>query len=488
MRTLAGVVDQVTARALPGLVHAGATLAPAKLHPTGDRIAVDAFARAGPTLDAAAAEIAAARARLDDLDSAWLPRPLGTALHHVRAELAATASTVDGAGRATRLVPAMLGARQPRRYLVVFQNNAEARGTGGLPGLYAVLLADRGRLRVERLGSNTDLHSAGRLPVDLGPEFTAQWGQDPALWPNSNLDPSFPNAARIWLALWQRQTGQRLDGAVATDPVAVGYLLRAVGPVRLPGGEQVDAANVARLTMSEVYRRYPDSGVQNAFLREVAGSAIQTLLGDPGRPGPLADGLMRAARERRLLVYSADPAEERDLAATPLAGTLPDGAGPYAFVVVNNLAGSKMDYYLERAVSYTAGQCAGGQRPSRITVRLSNVAPPAGRLPGYVSRRGDTSAGTVDQSAAAGSVVDLVSVYGPRAAGVVRSAVDGHRLAVTSYLVDGRPVWGFPLVVPPGQSRTVVLDLVEPTSGAAPVVPVQPLVRPQAVLASIAPC
>src|SRR6266496_2360661 len=92
VRIVAAAVDQVTSRALPRLVEAGAALTPDRL------------------------------------------RPAGTALHDVRAELAGTASTVDGAGRAARLVPAMLGARHPRRYLVVFQNNAEARGTGGQIG------------------------------------------------------------------------------------------------------------------------------------------------------------------------------------------------------------------------------------------------------------------------------------------------------------------------------------------------------------------
>jgi len=250
----------------------------------------------------------------------------------------------------------------------------------------------------------------------------------------------------------------------------------------------VDSGNVARLTMSEVYRRFRPGAAQDEFLRVVARSATEALLRGRGRPRPLLDGLVRAARERRLLVYSADGGEERELAGTPLGGTLPDGAGPYAFVVVNNLAGSKMDYYLLRSLSYTGGRCTEGQRASRITIRFGNAAPPAGRLPDYVSQRGDTSAGTRGQSAAPGSVVVLVSVYGPRGAGVVGSTVDGARLAVTSYLVDGRPVWGFPLVVRPGRWRSAVVDLVEPASSAAPVVPVQPLVRPQSVVTSMATC
>jgi hypothetical protein len=384
-------------------------------------------------------------------------------------------------------VPALLGGERPRRYLLVFQNNAEARGTGGLPGLYAVLAADGGRITVRTLGSNTDLRGADRMPVDLGPEYAARWGQDPAIWANSNLDPSFPNAARIWLALWQRQTGQRLDGALATDPVAVGYLLAATGPVRLPTGEQVTGGNVAPLTMSQVYARFAPGEPQNGFLRTVARSAVSALLASPARPRALLDALARAGRERRLVIYSSRPAEERDLVAAGLGGTLPDGAGSYAYVVVNNVAGNKMDYYLRRSVSYAGGRCLAGQRDSRITIRFGNAAPAGDTLPAYVTQREDTGV-TRAQSAAPDSVVALVSVYGPRQAGVVRATLDGQRLDVGALPAAGRPVWSFPLVVPPGRWRTVVLDIREPGSAAAPVVPVQPLVQPQTVGTSLLPC
>jgi hypothetical protein len=73
------------------------------------------------------------------------------------ADLDASASQ---ARTAAELIPAMLGADRPRRYFMAFQNSAEARGAGGLLGAYGVLEADRGRLRVLRLGSNTDLDHA----------------------------------------------------------------------------------------------------------------------------------------------------------------------------------------------------------------------------------------------------------------------------------------------------------------------------------------
>ena len=45
------------------------------------------------------------------------------------------APTVENAATGARLLPAMLGENGPRRYFMVFQNPAEARGTGGMPVL-----------------------------------------------------------------------------------------------------------------------------------------------------------------------------------------------------------------------------------------------------------------------------------------------------------------------------------------------------------------
>jgi protein-tyrosine-phosphatase len=491
VRALAGTADDLAARGLPGLVDAGARLAPAKLRPGGDEIAVGAFTAARPTIDAATRAVAAAQQRVADASSGWLPGPLGAAMAAARSELAQAASTLDGADRAARLVPALLGTGGTRRYLLVFQNNAESRGTGGLPGMYAVLAADHGRIRVERLGSNTDLLSAKELPVDLGLGFSDQWGDDPALWPNSNEDPRFPAAARIWLALWQRQTGQRLDGAIATDPVAVSYLLAATGPVPLPDGEALTAASVVRLTMSEVYARYPVGAPQDAYLRRVAAAAIGTFIGGRGDPRALLDGLSRAARERRLVVYSTRPGEESDLDAAGLAGTLPTGAGPggtgpYAYVVLNNGAGSKMDYYLDRTVSYVEGRCVGATRHSELTIRLGNSAPAAAALPRYVTQRADL--GNEPPDSARGVAVEQVWVYGSVGAGVTHSTVDGHALQISALVVEGRPVWGFKLAVPPGGARTVHLQLTEPVSAAAPVITVQPLVRPMVVRTTAGDC
>ena len=147
-------------------------------------------------------------------------------LDQFRAVVADLAATVHGAALAAQLLPPMLGADGPRSYLLAFQNPAEARGTGGLVGGYGVLTRRQRAAVGQTLGTDSDLTGLTGCRPTLGPDYVALWGQDPALWVNSNESPHFPYGAQIWLDAWRAQHGQRLDGVLALDPEVLSYLLR----------------------------------------------------------------------------------------------------------------------------------------------------------------------------------------------------------------------------------------------------------------------
>ena len=70
-------------------------------------------------------------------------------------------------------------------------------------------------------------------------------GSDPTTdYRDSNVSPNFPYAAQVWVAQWQAQSGQQLDGAITLDPTALSYLLRVTGPATLPDGTKVTPRNV----------------------------------------------------------------------------------------------------------------------------------------------------------------------------------------------------------------------------------------------------
>jgi hypothetical protein len=339
--------------------------------------------------------------------------------------------------------------------------------------------ADQGRLTVDRLGSDLELYGLPVPRVDLGADYRRLYGSDSRLWQNTNMSGHFPYAARLWLDMWQQRTGQRLDGAVATDPIALGYLLGATGPVRLPDGSAVTATDVVAQTEQQAYLRFArDDLARKDFLVSVARAVLDRLLGPqaPARSG-LLQAVARAAGERRFMVYSAHPSEQALLSSTSVAAEVPDRPGPFAFLVVNNAAGNKIDYYLHRSLRYDLGACRDGRRESTVTAVLRNDVPDV-PLPRFV-------VGRLDQPAVArspGSSSLLVSVYAAQGAALRSATLDGKQVAVFPGRERGHPVFVITVELPRGAPRALVLHLVEPAVDATPVVPVQSLVRDQSTV------
>jgi protein-tyrosine-phosphatase len=486
-------VDDVAQQVLPPLVGVAATLRPEELRTGGDRIALQPLRDAEPALAAALARSLAVQRDVAAIETAGLVPQVRSAVSDLRGDVGQLVSTTRAGQQAARLIPPMLGADGPRRYLLAFQTNAEVRGTGGLLGAYGVLEADDGVVRLRALGSNNDLENPPRLPVDLGPDFAQLYGRAPRLWVNANASAHFPYAARLWLASWERQHGQRLDGVVATDPVAIGDLLEATGPVRLPGGDEVTAENAARLMLSDVYARYPsfdDSDARDRYLQSVASAVFDGILGGQGNPQRLADELADAARDRRLLVYSDRPGEQATLGRTALSGVVPDTAAPLLGVVVNSGVASKLDYYLRRKVSWTSAGCGPAGQASKVVVTLTNTAPRSG-LPEYVAPKPGTQGGpAVLARLPRGTDYLLVNVLTTRGTQLRSASVDGQAGTASVGAERGHPVFGLDVAIRPGQTRTLTLDLVTPGRlRGRPVIVNQPLATsaPPAQVA-LAPC
>jgi protein-tyrosine-phosphatase len=490
VRTTTQAIDDVAQRVLPPLLDTSDTIRPEKLRTAGNRINLAPLEAAAPALRSAATRTNTIKTRVDDINTQGLTGTVARAVVDVRKKIDDLAATVDDAARAAELIPPMLGADGPRRYFLAFQNPAEARGTGGLLGAYGVLEATDGRIRVRHLGSNTELTNPKKLPIDPGADFRALYGRTPPWWVNGNISPHFPDAGRIWTAMWQQEFGQNLDGVIATDPVALGYMLKATGPAPLPGGGQITAGNAVALTMKDVYERYPsgaENPVRDAYLQGVAGAVFARLLSGEGDPKALADQLGQAVGERRLLLYSTHQDEQRQLEQTSLAGAVPRTARPFAGLVVNNYSGSKLDYYLDRTLDYRRSSCpaADGTTTSRITVTLTNAAPKG--LPAYVDQQLDAASfrGKPPHSAN----TDYVEVLATNGAELSGATIDGKALLVTGAQAQGHAVFAFNATLFSGQTRTIVLQLTEPpTQGSVELMEPQPLVRPMAQRASLQAC
>jgi hypothetical protein len=110
-----------------------------------------------------------------------------------------------------------------------------------------------------------------------------------------------------------------------------------------------------------------------------------------------------------------------------------------------------------------------------VRVRLTNDVP-SKTLPSYVTGRLDNAGMGRHRP---GSNLLWVSLYAGVGAEMTAARLDGDRAPIIRETERSRPVYSTMVEFAPGQSRVLELDLTEPVSNEPPLVPVQPLVRPQ---------
>ena len=279
-----------------------------------------------------------------------------------------------------------------------------------------------------------------------------------------------------------------VDGVIAIDPVALSYLLGAVGPISMPDGETVTEGNVVELTESTAYVRFPnDQPARKKYLQDIAAGVVKKMSGPMESPRKLLDALGRTVSERRIAVWSASPDDQKLLEDTPLAHVIPDDPAPYAEVVINNLGGNKMDYYLDRQIEYVADGCDGDTRMSTVTIRLTNRLPDATPLSDYVAGK----MGFIPNAAISvprGTMLSSVRLLATGGAKLITVLSNGQKMLVFKETERGHPTFEAQIAIPPGQSDELTFRLSEPTSPGAPRVPVQPLVDNVTPVVSVPVC
>lgn len=399
--TITAAADEVAGTAVTPLLEVAGSFSLDSLRPQDGRFDVAALAQLHEPAADAAARVDRAAARVQDIPMSALVAPLQPAVAEVQALFAEIATGAAALERATALMPAMLGADGPREYLVLFQNNAEWRSLGGIAGAMAVVRTEDGRVSLAAQGSTRDFARYDEPVLPLAPELEQIFGARSAQYiQNVTQIPDFTIGAPLAREMWQREFGAAVDGVLAVDPVTLSYLLEATGPVTLPTGDVLSTDTAVPLLLNEVYQRYERPADQDAFFAAATAAVFGALTSGGADPAQLVSALARAGDERRLYLWSADPAEQAVLDGTTLQGRLPrsDADTTRFGVYLNDGTGSKMDFYMDIAASVGWCRDTEGTPDAQLVVRVRSDAPAdAAALPEYITGGGGfgTPAGTV---------------------------------------------------------------------------------------------
>jgi nitrate reductase NapE component len=453
VRQVSVVVDDVARNAVDPVSSVVGDFGKGAFAPKDGKIDLAPIERAQPAVQRATTALHRAQRDAGAIDTSGTLSPVTSAVNQLRNAVSSASTQADSANRIVQLAPAMLGHDGTRNYLLLFQNNAELRAGGGIPGAVARLQVDDGRIQLAQQSSGGDFGVFPSPVLPLSTDTRALYGDITGEYMQDvTLTPRFDVSAQLAREMWKRKFGQQVDGVLTMDPVTLSYLLKATGPVQLPTGETLSSDNAVQLLLSDVYAKYPDPTVQDLFFASAAKAVFDRVSTGGFDTKQFVAALTQGVGEGRVKLWSADHGEERRIAGTAIAGELPTvTAATREFgVYLNDGTGAKMDYYLERTVSVGTSVCRKDGRPTSVVqVTLKNTAPAdaATSLPEYVT--GGGAFGT-----APGTVKTLVAVYAPSNAIYLGASQDGKAAGVQTTADGDHPVAQLRTLLAPGRSTT----------------------------------
>ena len=453
---MADVIDTLSADALPSLIDATEVVDPAALAPVDGRVDLAPMQEAAPVVVTANDQVVAATRQIAEVETDELWAPLAGPFEQLTAQVADIAATTATAARAVQLLPAMLGADGPRSYLLLVQSPAEPRAGGGIPGSVILLRADGGAVEVvEQRAAGGVLSGLPEPVLRLTPAEMAMFGEGLGIFmADVTFTPDFPRTGELARAIWAQQIGGEVDGVISIDPGALSYAMTATGPLTLANGDRLTADNVVPMLLNTVYVELAGNAEHDAYFAMASAAVFDAVLSGAWEPAVMVDGLARAARESRLLVWSAHEEEQSLLSGTVLSGELTGvrGDAPVIGLYVNDGTASKIGYYLEADVTATVTGCfADGSQAVKVVARLTSLAPEnVTEFPPYVSGTGAMPPGVMQANAL---------LYAPSGGQIEEVEVDPGPQGVTSQVHNGLQVVGRTVQLAPGDEVIINYDI-----------------------------
>lgn len=459
VREIAEVTEDVASNTVSPLLDIAGDIDLASLGFTGSSIDLAPLGAVEKPLAAIDATLGAAEARAIQIDADAALDPVADAVREMRDVVTDAATVVGALHGAAVLLPTMLGADEPRTYVLAMQNSAELRSDGGVVGSLALIRANQGSISIVTQALSSDFPVLAE-PLPLSDATIALFGDAPGLqFRNITSIPDFVETGALMALRWEQRFGQRVDGVIAVDTVVAEHLIAATDDLAF-GPFTATPDTIVPILLSEIYATYTDPLQQDAVFAGAANALFAAAL-NSGEPQQLIEAIATSSGQGRIRIWSAHPQEEELLAASSLGGAIAvdDPRGPRVGVLFNDATGGKMNFYTDAAISTAVGTCH-GEPTTQVRVTWTNEAPAdaAQTLPAHVTGNGASGV-------EAGDVRTLIAIYGPERATVRSADRDGEQEGVQTALLGTRSVVQHDVLLSPGESTTITVSFVGTGAG-----------------------
>lgn len=360
----------------------------------------------------------------------------------------------------------LLGDRYPHRYLILLQNDTEARPTGGFIGSYLIVDFNDGRLETMEFHDVYELD--GQLRQDIpSPEDIARISKNWRMR-DANYSPDFAISGGKAAWFLQKEGGPSVDTVIAINQSFLANLFDVTGPITLDGLPVPLTKDTYQTVLSYIVESKL-SGDQDPkkILRGFIPAFQKKLFSGTSLPRTIKI-LLKGLDNKNIQFYSRDEEIEQFFTQMGFGGkvfSIQPGED-YLDVVSTSIGGNKSDLYIRQNITHTSEIDSDGTVTDQLNITRAHIwnQDAAGRIQATLKNFGFGSMTSGIQSIlGAGKNKAVLKVYVPLGSTLTGASMAGQNIPLDHIAVREdkdlqKTFFMFEMDVDAGQLQTVTLN------------------------------
>ena len=285
-----------------------------------------------------------------------------------------------------KALPSLLGEKEGKKYLLLFQNDAELRPTGGFLTYYAVFRVEEGDIKVDNSSDIYNLdNSIASHPA--APEIIKKFfpSVKQAFIRDSNLSPDFVVSMNDFKDLYEKSSQKSdVDGIIAINTHFFVNIIRILGEVSASGltftaenDERCDCPQVVYALEDEISRpvNYVKTN-RKGLLGDLMFATLDKALKSSPKLywGQLFQQFVIDANEKNIMFYLYDKGAQSGIEALNWAGRVREFEGDYLYISDANFGGQKSNLFVDKTLSieYSVNK---GEIKKKVIMEYKNPKP-----------------------------------------------------------------------------------------------------------------
>ncbi|MCX6816301.1 MAG: DUF4012 domain-containing protein [Candidatus Beckwithbacteria bacterium] len=338
-----------------------------------------------PQLETIGQKVGVIEAEISHVNPRRYPKVYAAKISQIQTSLVSAKDTLANIKPLLTLFPKLLGESEPQQYLLIFQNNAELRATGGFLTAYAILETFKGQITPKLSSDIYELDTAfgNRLPA---PEPIKKYLPLVYNWHlrDMNLSPDFKVSMDTFFPNYQSVAAIKdVNGVIAVDTQVMVDLLQVLGKVGVADWGEYSADIVPQCNCPQVVYKMEDYATRPTYyikanrkgmIGPLMHSILLNVMNSPKKLWPqFVEIALKDIQEKHLMFYfPGDDPLQPVVEAFNAAGRIKDYQGDYFHLNDTNFAGAKSNLYVDQTVTQEINISPDGTITKTVTIDYKN--------------------------------------------------------------------------------------------------------------------